>query len=157
MKIMMIAFGSRGDVQPFLALAVALQGRGHHITLAASQDFEDLIQSHGVTYLPIAIRASAMQNLGSTQQVTDKGVTPSSLLAIWREIIPQIKRAMLQATHDIADACGGVDLLIAHGFQMPFAYAIHQHLNIPLILSIAAPTIITREFPIFPPFPFGGR
>lgn len=157
MNIMMMAFGSRGDVQPFLALAVALQKRAHSVTLAAPQDFEDLIQSYGVTYLPIPIRASAMQNLSSTQQVTDKGVTPSSLIAIWREIIPQIKRAMLQATQDISQACQGVDLLISHGFQMPFAYAIHQHLNIPLLLSIAAPTIATREFSIFPPVPFGAR
>jgi sterol 3beta-glucosyltransferase len=157
MNIMVMAFGSRGDVQPFLALAVALREHGHQVTLAAPKDFEDLITSCDITYLPIPIRASAMQNLGSTQQVADKGVTPSSLLAIWREIIPQIKRAMLQATHDIAEACRDMDLLIAHGFQMPFAYAIHQHLNIPLLLSIAAPTILTREFPIFPSLPFGAR
>lgn len=157
MNIMMMAFGSRGDVQPFLALAVALQKRGHHVTLAATKDFEDLINTHGVTYLPIPISTTSVMDLNSTKQVTDKGVTIRSLIAVWREIVPQIKWAMQQATFETAAACEGIDLLISHGFQMPFAYAIHQHLRIPLILSIAAPVIPTREFPIFPPVPFGSR
>jgi UDP:flavonoid glycosyltransferase YjiC (YdhE family) len=35
MRITILALGSRGDVQPFVALAAALRARGHRIRIAA--------------------------------------------------------------------------------------------------------------------------
>ena len=35
MKIVLATFGSRGDVQPMLALSLALQSAGHEVLLAA--------------------------------------------------------------------------------------------------------------------------
>ena len=35
MRIVLATFGSRGDVQPMLALSLALQSAGHHVLLAA--------------------------------------------------------------------------------------------------------------------------
>ncbi len=43
MKITILTFGSRGDVQPFLALAVGLQKAGHAVTLAGPHRFSDLV------------------------------------------------------------------------------------------------------------------
>lgn len=43
-----MAFGSRGDVQPFLALAAALRERGHNVTLAAPSDFEAQINAYHI-------------------------------------------------------------------------------------------------------------
>jgi hypothetical protein len=70
-----------------------------------------------------------------------------------------MKRALHTATQEVADAATNADLLIAHGFLIPSAYSIHQHLQIPLILSIAAPIVSTQMFPspAFPPIPFGKR
>lgn len=47
MKILSHAFGSRGDTQPYLALAVGLQQAGHRVTLAASHNFAAWIASYG--------------------------------------------------------------------------------------------------------------
>jgi UDP:flavonoid glycosyltransferase YjiC (YdhE family) len=35
MKIVLATFGSRGDVQPMLALSLALKSKGHDVLLAA--------------------------------------------------------------------------------------------------------------------------
>lgn len=40
MKIPILTYGSRGDVQPFLALVLGLQKVGHIVTLAAPHRFE---------------------------------------------------------------------------------------------------------------------
>jgi UDP:flavonoid glycosyltransferase YjiC (YdhE family) len=48
MKILISTFGVQGDVQPYLALAVGLQGAGHRVTLATSHSFTDWIQAYGV-------------------------------------------------------------------------------------------------------------
>ena len=53
MHIVIFAFGSRGDVQPYLALAVGLQQAGHRVTLVASHMFADWIRSYGVGAYPV--------------------------------------------------------------------------------------------------------
>jgi sterol 3beta-glucosyltransferase len=156
MNITLMAFGSRGDIQPFLALAVALRERGHNVTLASPRDFEALINAYSIPFLPVPISNMEVMQRESSKGIARKGVTPATMLAFWREVIPELKRALLTTTQEVAEASRSADLLIAHGFLIPSAYAIHQHLHIPLVLSVAAPIVSTKMFPIaFPPVPFG--
>jgi sterol 3beta-glucosyltransferase len=159
MNITLMAFGSRGDVQPFLALAVALRERGHSVTLAAPADFEAQINAYGIPYIRVPISNMEVLQQETTKEVTRKGITPATLIAFWREVIPEFKRALHTTTQEVAETAKNADLLIAHGFLIPSAYSIHQHLQIPLMLTIAAPIVSTRMFPspAFPPIPFGQR
>jgi UDP:flavonoid glycosyltransferase YjiC (YdhE family) len=51
-NITILTYGSRGDVQPFLALAVGLQKRGHQVKLAAPHRFTGL--SYSIPLAPLA-------------------------------------------------------------------------------------------------------
>jgi sterol 3beta-glucosyltransferase len=53
MKILIPTIGSRGDVQPFIALAQGLSRAGHAPTLASHPLMKDLVESHGVAFAPI--------------------------------------------------------------------------------------------------------
>ena len=56
MNIFVIAFGTRGDVQPMLAIAKALQRRGHRVNLCAPDNFRNFVETqHGVTFHPIGV------------------------------------------------------------------------------------------------------
>lgn len=59
-RILILTFGSRGDVQPFVALGAALAARGHDVTLSTGQGFDDLIAAHGLTPAPLSIDMQAM-------------------------------------------------------------------------------------------------
>ena len=59
MKITICTFGTRGDIQPYLALAVGLQQAGHQVTLAAAQNFAEWIRSYGINAHPVRIDAQA--------------------------------------------------------------------------------------------------
>lgn len=63
-NILIVTIGSAGDVYPFLALAVGLKHRGHHVTLVTSMYFEDLIQNEGIDFIPVGTREDY---LSSTQ------------------------------------------------------------------------------------------
>jgi len=52
MKILMVAYGSRGDVQPSLALALGLKRAGQDVTLMAGENFEAWIRGYGFDFLP---------------------------------------------------------------------------------------------------------
>ena len=45
MRLLLCTLGSRGDVEPFIALALALQRAGHQPTLCASRRYEAWIAS----------------------------------------------------------------------------------------------------------------
>jgi UDP:flavonoid glycosyltransferase YjiC (YdhE family) len=50
MRVAVVVCGSRGDVQPMLALAVRLQATGHAAVLCASPDNEAWARSHGCAF-----------------------------------------------------------------------------------------------------------
>lgn len=54
MNITILTYGSRGDVQPFLALALGLQQDGHTVKLAAPHRFADFVARRGVPFVPLA-------------------------------------------------------------------------------------------------------
>ena len=47
MRYLLLAWGSRGDVQPFVALGLGLRAAGHEVTVAATLDFEAWIREAG--------------------------------------------------------------------------------------------------------------
>lgn len=68
MKILLATLGSRGDVQPYLALAVGLHRAGHRVSLAAPATFGEWIQGYGVEAVPLRFDPQeAMQKLGKGQ------------------------------------------------------------------------------------------
>lgn len=54
MRISIHTLGTRGDVQPYLALAIELMRRGHQIQIAAPVQFETMITERGVRFAPLS-------------------------------------------------------------------------------------------------------
>lgn len=53
MKIVLVTIGSRGDVQPFVALAQGLQRAGFQVVLGGPPDFVSLAEAYGVPFTAI--------------------------------------------------------------------------------------------------------
>ncbi|MEW5853829.1 MAG: glycosyltransferase [Myxococcota bacterium] len=53
MRIILAASGSRGDVQPMVALAGGLQAGGHSVLVCASPNHSDWVRERGVPFLPM--------------------------------------------------------------------------------------------------------
>ncbi len=53
MRISIHTFGTRGDFQPYLALALGLRARGHDVQLAAPRQFADTAEEHRVCFAPL--------------------------------------------------------------------------------------------------------
>lgn len=53
MKIALLTLGTRGDVQPYAVLGQALKQRGHQVTLSTAKNFEELVRSYDIDFLPV--------------------------------------------------------------------------------------------------------
>lgn len=45
--------GTRGDVQPFIALGIGLEEAGHRVRLAAHANFRAFVTSFGLEFFPL--------------------------------------------------------------------------------------------------------
>lgn len=54
MDVLILTHGTRGDVQPFVALGCALTKAGHSVRIGAPAASEPLVRSYGLRFVPIA-------------------------------------------------------------------------------------------------------
>lgn len=60
MKILIFAIGTRGDVQPFVALAHGLLAAGHDVKVSAPKNFSAYIEGEGIAAAPLPTDFQAM-------------------------------------------------------------------------------------------------
>src|SRR4051812_17409419 len=48
MHVYIIGMGTRGDIQPYIALGLGLQKAGHWVTLCTSENFRSLVVEYGL-------------------------------------------------------------------------------------------------------------
>jgi vancomycin aglycone glucosyltransferase len=68
MKIVLATFGSRGDVQPMLALSLALKSKGHNVLLAAPPEKAAWAKQLGCPFFPLGSDVTAF--------IDDNGIIP---------------------------------------------------------------------------------
>ncbi len=53
MKVLISCYGTLGDVQPYVALAIGLKSKGHEVTIATSSRFESFIKGENLNFIPL--------------------------------------------------------------------------------------------------------
>lgn len=154
-RITIATAGSRGDVQPYLALGLGLADRGHAVRLATYGDFEEWIRSYGLDFAKVEGDPQAMLRQEEGQNWVESGRRGSEFARGFRELVGP---ALYQATDDALDACADADLVIYSGPAFYGLYSVVEKLNLPAIQAYLQPIHPTRAFPsaIFPSR-FGGH
>eukprot|EP01018_Ginkgo_biloba_P030588 Gb_23859 [translate_table: standard] len=98
LQIAMLIVGTRGDVQPFLAIGKHLQEYGHRVRLATHSNFEDFVLTTGLEFYPLGGDPKIL----AEYMVKNKGFFPSgpSEIAIQRKQIKAIINSLLPACTD---------------------------------------------------------
>ena len=100
MKIVLLALGSRGDVQPMVALGRELAGRDLKVTVVALRDYAGLVEGAGLDFAPVGreIRESVLAAAGPDGRVSSNPIAYIRGASRWLAgIAPQVKDAELAA------------------------------------------------------------
>ncbi len=147
MKIVLLTVGTRGDVEPHLALALGLQRSGYDVTLAAGTNFESFVTSRGVRFAPLRADFHAFFRSAEGKALLARGAG-MSLRGLPRQAWGLHERLM----EDAWEAIRGADAVIYHP-RVLGAFDAAEKLQIPAVLAAYLPQLSpTREFP-FPLFP----
>src|SRR5262249_20801052 len=110
MQITFIAYGTRGDVQPAIALGRALRARGHQLRLLASQHDKSWIESYGLTAAPARVDMTAIMASDAGRDWTEQGNQPLKQLQIMKRLLDEHGLGLMQ---DAWQAVQGSDLVIS--------------------------------------------
>jgi sterol 3beta-glucosyltransferase len=140
MHILILTLGSRGDVQPYIALGIGLQAAGHTVTLTTLPTFEGVATEHRLAFRPLRGEfLELLQTPAGKAAIVGKG----NPLALLRMVTPML-RGMLD---DGWSAAQGVDAIIYHPKALG-GHSIAEKLGIPGILALPLPLYSpTRAFP----------
>lgn len=106
MKIVIPTIGTRGDVQPLIALAQGLVRAGHTVTILSHPVMRALIESYGVLFVPIGPDIDMDETAAAIRERSRNA---------WTGLFETMRFAfeMLERSHtDILAACRGMDLVI---------------------------------------------
>lgn len=127
MRILLTNFGTTGDFQPFLALAMALRPRGHEPILAFAPHFETRARAAGFPFVPIGPDLRQAQ-----QEINLSWMNEPESVDQMKAILQPVVSALPQAFAELRAACDDADMLIS-GPAQPAARMIHELSGIPFV------------------------
>lgn len=141
-RIAMATLGTQGDIQPYVALARAMQERGYSVVLGTTDDFEAMITSYGVEFWSLG---SSMQEFVKQAQF-DKAMN-QSLLVNAPGLLRQGQRIVDRAARSAWEMSQGADAIILN-MNTSFSIDIAEALDVPAIVAALQPLNSTSEFPL---------
>lgn len=157
MRIALIAPGSRGDVQPYVALGKGLVGAGHDVRLVTHRDFESLVGAHGVPFWPFE---GNVQDIAQSEEMRER-IEGGSFVRVISQMAKEAQRGATAMAEGGLAACRGMDLVVAGLGGLFAGLAIAEKLDLPLLQAYYIPFTPTRAYPsfLFPKTPrwLGGR
>lgn len=131
MRVLLSTIGSRGDVQPLVALASELTALGQEVRLCVPPDFREWIESLGMSLTPI----------GPELRGTGKA-NPSAA-----PMTPERRREMIEGTvatqfETIAAAARGCDVIVGATALQIAAPSVAEAMRVPYVFAAYCPTVL---------------
>jgi sterol 3beta-glucosyltransferase len=138
LSVTCLTIGSRGDVQPYIALCKGLLAEGHKPRIATHAEFEPWVRKHGIDFSPVDGDPAELMRI-----CVENGMFTYSFL---REASLKFRSWIDELLSSAWKACQDSDILI----ESPSAMAgihIAEALRIPYFRAFTMPWTRTRAYP----------
>jgi sterol 3beta-glucosyltransferase len=145
MKIAITTLGTRGDLQPFIPLALGLQQAGYEVVVISSKNEQAFTEGFGLPYRALNVDIQQIMEDQEVQKMT-KGDNPIAFFRSHLNGSKKLKQSMIAVQHEIWEACADADALVYHP-GLPNGYYIAQQMGIPCIMASPFPVTKTNQYP----------
>jgi vancomycin aglycone glucosyltransferase len=132
MKVLLSSIGSRGDVQPILALALELKSLGHEARLCVAPNFQGWVESLGIPCVSIG------PDLRKLTASAPPGKIPKPKPGQLRQFAAHAVQSQFPVVMGAAHGC---DLIVAAGTLQFAAHSVAEALRIPYMFAGYCPAI----------------
>ncbi|KDQ13964.1 glycosyltransferase family 1 protein [Botryobasidium botryosum FD-172 SS1] len=133
-----LTIGSRGDVQPYIALALGLQKQGHKVTIITHEEYKDWVEGWGVGHRTAGGDPAALMKLS----VENSMFSPQ----FFKESLGNFRDWLDELLLDAWKQCHDADVLIESPSAMAGVH-IAEALKIPYIRCFTMPWTRTTAYP----------
>jgi sterol 3beta-glucosyltransferase len=145
MQIVMIAPGSRGDVEPYVALGKGLTKAGHLVRLVTHEDLQTLVTSHGIECWPVE---GSVRDIAQSTDMREL-LAGGKFLAVMSQMAKEAQQHALCFGRAGLAACQGMDLVLTGVGGLFVALALAEKLGLPLLQAYYIPFTPTQAYPSF--------
>jgi sterol 3beta-glucosyltransferase len=128
MPITILAIGTRGDVQPLMALGLGLQARGHAMRLLVGANFRAWVESHGLATATTGVDIQGMMDSRWGREWSEQGANPIRQLRAMQGLIDEFGWDLAQ---DVWDACQGATAIVGSFTTDTIVASIAERLRVP--------------------------
>lgn len=144
MYVSIITIGSRGDVQPYIALGAGLQKAGHQVQIVADELYKDSIKEKELSFGPISTNPKRFFE----EDIFKSG---KNIFQFSKYIKEQYKKIGRRHFEEVLEALDNVDVILFSPLASA-AFHIAELKKIPCIGAYLQPVTPTKEFgPMFIP------
>lgn len=145
MNIGIFTYGTRGDVQPYIALAMGLEDKGHKVIIAAPENFQDFVEGFGLTFHPLYGNAEEAMNAPEGQSV----LRSENTIKLMKYFFGVLHTIRLPLRKSYIEGISKVDVIIANSATAPIVSAIAEKQNKKMAFTyFMPPIVVTGEFPL---------
>lgn len=138
-RVLLLTSGTRGDVQPFVALGKRLLQEGMEVRLCTHERFRAFVEQHGLTY---AFMNDDLLRFADTEGGRTLTQSKGNVLKAMREMKPVYARTLREAQA----AAQGCDLIVYHPKALAGA-SLAEAMRVPGVMVLPAPAMTpTRSF-----------
>ena len=138
--ITILCGGTRGDVQPYLALAIELKRMGKEVRIAVTRSHEEFVRSYGIDFFSIDVD---FESLNVDKNMIREAQQADNPLKMFFSFQKMKKYGVHMVEHYYA-ACEGSEAIVYHP-GMAIGYYAAEKLGIPSILATPFPLNKTKE------------
>jgi vancomycin aglycone glucosyltransferase len=143
MRVLLSTIGSRGDVQPLVALASQLRALGSEVHLCVPPDFRDWIETLGFPVTPIGPEVRKF-----TAAAPAAAAPPSPERG--RQLVEDSIATQFET---VASAAHGCDMIVAATALQIAARSVAEKMRIPYVFAAYCPTVLPSPHHAPPPLP----
>lgn len=112
MNLIFLCLGSRGDVQPYVAIGKTASKSGHHVTVCTGKTFKNFVENNGLDFQECSLDLMAILQTQEGKQVFEEGLKhPLKAMKYAKQVInPLYKKTM----SEFYKACQNKDVIIYH-------------------------------------------
>jgi sterol 3beta-glucosyltransferase len=158
MRILLLSLGTRGDIQPFVALGRRLRDTGHDVSVCASASFAPWIQGHGLGYAPMNDDIIELVNSDAGRRALEGSGGVLARAGRMVEASRRYKVIFRRALAEQWEAAQGAQAIVYHPNAVG-GFHLAEALGVPGIMADPLPTWVpTRSFPhiVAPDLGLGG-
>jgi sterol 3beta-glucosyltransferase len=145
MKIAITTVGSRGDLQPFIALGLGLKAAGHEVLIVSAKNEAAFVKDYGLDFFALNVDIQKLMEGDDVQEMA-KGNNPLKFIVSHLKGSKKMKALMVATQAEIWEACQDMDVIIFHP-GMPLGFFIAKQLDKISVMANPFPVVGTSNYP----------